>query len=536
MGTDPVEPNLSATEAQTPAARPAVEADPVATPGPYSEPVGAPEAAGVAVAEAHAPHPPSTDMPGGSRELLKLALPLIVSQSFMTVQVFVDTVLLSWHDPREMAASFPAVMWYWLFFGLLQVTAGYTSTFVAQYTGANRPHRVGAAVWQGIHFAVLAGLLFLVVVPAAPYLIAVGGHTPEVQKLETTYLKCLAFAALPMLVMGAINGFFSGRGQTWTVLGIEAFGTLVNIAFALVLIFGEQGVKKFIVLVNGEVTWVRLPGIPGTPELGIAGAGWATVIGSWAAALFALALFLRKQYRVEFGTLAGWKPERELFRRLMIYGGPAGMQVFLDVLVFNAFTQLVGRLGDAALGATTLTIRLNMIAFLPMMGMGQAICILVGQRLGGDRPDLAEKSTYTGLKWTFGYMCLIATMYVTIPTVLLAVFEGDKEPEKFAEIAALVPNLLLCVAVFSVADAINVSFAFALRGAGDTKYVTALTFALAWPLMVIPTAVVVFSGGSLYWCWVFATLHIIGMSVCFWFRFRGGKWKSMRVIEPGLSE
>ena len=456
----------------------------------------------------------SDSHPGGSRELLKLALPLILSQSFMTVQVFVDTVLLSWHDPLEMAASFPAVMWYWLFFGVLQVTAGYTSTFVAQYTGAARPHRVGPAVWQGIHFAVVAGVLFLLVVPLAPFFISLGGHTPEIQRLETIYLKCLAFAALPMLVMGAVNGFFSGRGQTWTILAIEGFGTAVNVALALVLIFGRWGF----------------------PEMGIAGAGWATVAGSWAAALLALGLMLRKKYRAAFGTLAGWRPERELFRRLMTYGGPAGMQVFLDVLVFNFFTQLVGRLGDAALGATTLTIRLNMIAFLPMMGLGQAICILVGQRLGANRPDLAEKSVYTGLKWAFGYMCAVATVYVAVPTLLLAVFEGDKEPEKFAAIAALVPNLLLCVAVFSVADAINLSFAFALRGAGDTKYVTLLTFALAWPLMVIPTAVTVYAGGSVYWCWVFATLHILAMSVCFWFRFRSGKWKAMRVIEPGVEE
>jgi multidrug resistance protein, MATE family len=181
-------------------------------------------------------------------------------------------------------------------------------------------------------------------------------------------------------------------------------------------------------------------------------------------------------------------------------------------------------------------VRLNMIAFLPMMGLGQAICILVGQRLGEDRPELAEKSTYTGLKWTFGYMLIVATAYVTIPTVLLSVFEGDKEPEKFAAIATIVPTLLLCVAAFSLADAVNVSFAFALRGAGDTKYVTALTFALAWPLMVIPTAVTVFLGGSVYWCWVFATLHIFGMAVCFWFRFRGGKWKTMRVIEQAPTE
>ena len=67
-----------------------------------------------------------------------------------------------------MAASFPAVMWFWLPFGLLQVTAGYVSTFVAQYTGAGRPERVGPAVWQGIHFAVLAGAAVPAHGPGAP--------------------------------------------------------------------------------------------------------------------------------------------------------------------------------------------------------------------------------------------------------------------------------------------------------------------------------------------------------------------------------
>src|SRR5204862_746098 len=129
-------------------------------------------------------------------------------------------------------------------------------------------------------------------------------------------------------------------------------------------------------------------------------------------------LFLRPADRRQFATGSGWRYEAPLFRRLMRYGGPAGLQVLLDVFVFNLFTQLVGRLGPAAMGATTLTIRLNMVAFLPMMGLGQAVSILVGQPLGGDRPDLAEKSVYTGLRWTFGYMLAIATLYVTIPGVL----------------------------------------------------------------------------------------------------------------------
>jgi MATE family multidrug resistance protein len=469
-----------------------------------------------ALAEAPAaqavPEPRPGPAPGGSRELLALAAPLIVSQSFMTVQVFVDTVLLSWYDPRAMAASFPAVMWFWLPFGLLQVTAGYTSTFVAQYTGAGRPHRVGPAVWQGLHFAVLAGLVMLLLVPAAPLLIAAAGHSPALQSLETAYLRCLAFAALPMLLMAAVNGFFSGRGQTWTVLGVEAFGTAVNVALALVLVFGRLGF----------------------PEMGIEGAGWATVAGSWASALLAVGLLLRRRYREEFATASGWRPEPALFGRLMKYGGPAGAQVFLDVLVFNLFTQLVGRLGEAAMGATTLTVRLNMIAFLPMMGLGQAVCILVGQRLGGDRPDLAQKSVYTGLKWAFGYMGSVAAVYLLLPGALVAVFEGGRDPEDFRAVAAIVPGLLVCVAAFSVADAVNLTFAFALRGAGDTRFVTLATFCLAWPLMVLPTFLVVRAGGSVYWAWWFATAHIFAMAACFFLRFRTGKWKTMRVIEPAV--
>jgi len=314
--------------------------------------------------------------------------------------------------------------------------------------------------------------------------------------------------------MAAINGFFSGRGQTWTVLAIEAAGTAVNVVLALVLIFGRAGF----------------------PQMGIAGAGWATVAGSWTSALLAIWLLLRPEFREEFDTLRGWRLERDLFSRLMKYGGPAGAQVFLDVLVFHVFVQLVGRLGEAAAGATTLTVRLNMVAFLPMLGLGQAVSILVGQRLGGDRPDLAERSAYTGLKWVFGYMCGVAAVYLLFPGVLVGVFRGDRDPESFAAVAAIVPSLLVCVAVYSLADSINVTFSYALRGAGDTRFVSLLTFMLAWPIMVVPTFVVVRSGASIYWAWGFATAYIVAMAVCFFWRFRSGRWKSMRVIEAAPAD
>ena len=243
-----------------------------------------------------------------------------------------------------------------------------------------------------------------------------------------------------MMVMAAVNGFFSGRGQTWTVLGIEAAGTGLNVALALVLIFGRAGF----------------------PELGIAGAGWATVAARGRRLRSGWHCFAEAQVPQRNSTLSGLAArERELFGRLLKYGGPAGAQVFLDVLVFHVFVQLVGRLGEAATAATTLTVRLNMVAFLPMMGLGQAVSILVGQRLGANRPDLAERSAYTGLKWVFGYMCSVAAVYVLFPGALVSTFRGNSDAASFAAVAAIVPSLLLCVAVYSLADSINVTFSFA---------------------------------------------------------------------------
>ena len=115
--------------------------------------------------------------------------------------------------------------------------------------------------------------------------------------------------------------------------------------------------------------------------------------------------------------------------------------------------------------------------------------------------------------------------------MLVGLFEGGRDPEAFAKVAAIVPRLLVCVAVYSLADALNLTFSFALRGAGDTRFVSLLTFALAWPIMVVPTFLVVRSGGGVYWAWGFATAYIVAMAVCFVLRFRSGKWKTMRVIE-----
>ena len=75
---------------------------------------------------------------GGGREVLVLALPLILSNSFWTLQITIDRVLLSQYGSDEIAAAMPAVLMFWTPLVLLQNTAGYATTFAAQYLGCEK--------------------------------------------------------------------------------------------------------------------------------------------------------------------------------------------------------------------------------------------------------------------------------------------------------------------------------------------------------------------------------------------------------------
>jgi MATE family multidrug resistance protein len=446
---------------------------------------------------------------GGLGELLRLAWPLVLSNSLWTLQITLDRVLLSRSGSEAVAAAMAAAMLFWTPLILLQSTANYATTFVAQYTGAGQPHRVGPAVWQALRFSLVAGLAFAVLSPLAGSLAALGGHTPRLQALEAAYFRALCFAGLPLLVTAAVSSFFAGRGDSRTVLLLDAAGLTVNGLLAYAWIFGRWGF----------------------PAWGIVGAGWATVTGSSVSALLGLVLMLRPRYRAAYRTAAGWRFDADLFRRLLRYGLPNGLFVSLDTLAFTAFLFLVGRLGEGELAATSITFTLNLVAALPMVGVGNAVGILVGQRLGEGRPGLAARTTWTGLAVALAYMTAVAVVYVLLPGPLVWLFHSDAEPARWAQVAALVPVLLRFVAVYSLFDSMTLTLSFALRGAGDTRFVTAAAVAMSWPVMVLPAWAAWHFGWGLYWAWAFASVYIVLLALAMLVRFRQGKWRTMRVIE-----
>ena len=447
---------------------------------------------------------------GGYREFLVIAIPLILSTGTWSIQHFVDRMFLSWYSHEAIAAAMPAGLLNFTIMSLFIGTTSYVNTFVAQYYGAARYHRIGPALWQGMYVSVLGTLALVCFVPFSWSIFTLVGHDPLVQRDEVVYFQILCLGGGPVIASAAMAGFFSGRGKPWPIMWVNTFATALNIVMDYVLIFGNWGF----------------------PELGIKGAAIATVLSGIFSLFVYMALAFTGESKKRYHTLAGWRPEKELFLRLLRFGFPSGAQFFLDMTGFTIFIFLVGRLGTITLVATNITFNIGTLAFMPMIGSGIAVSVLVGQYLGRDRPDLAEKSAYSGFYLAFLYMASVAAAYVLVPDIFVAPFAAQAKPEDFSEIYGLVVILLRFVAIYSIFDAMNILFASAIKGAGDTRFVMLTVVIISVLVLIIPTylAIVVFGYGLMV-SWTLVSAYVSVLGIAFYLRFLGGKWKSMRVIE-----
>jgi multidrug resistance protein, MATE family len=447
---------------------------------------------------------------GGYRQALHMAIPLIFSSAGMAIQQFVNRMFLAWYSPEAIAASMPAGLINFTFLNLFIGTAGYVSIFVAQYWGANLHDRIGPILWQGFYVAVIAALVNLLFVPLASPFFKMIGHPPEVQHLEIIYFQILCFGAGPIVANAVMAGFFVGRGKTLPVMVVGITANTLNIILNYCWIFGALGF----------------------PEMGVKGAALAGLTTNLLALTLLSLLFFNRDNNKRFRILSGWKPDVSLFVRLLRFGLPNGLQFFISFSGLSVFLLLIGRLGTMALAATNIAFNINLLAFMPMTGVGMAVMTLVGQYQGKKRADLAEKSVYSCFHLTSLYMLTLAVLYVTIPELFLWPFGVRSDPGSFAQIHKVVIVLLRFVAIYSLFDGFNIVFSSGVKGAGDTRFVLMMIMGLSLFGLALPAYMVMVTFRlGLTAAWTVMTLYVILLSFAFILRFGSGKWKTMLVID-----
>jgi MATE family multidrug resistance protein len=446
----------------------------------------------------------------GLREISHLALPIIASMASATIAGFVDTWMVALVGTAEVAAAMPAgISAYTLTAFPLGITQC-VSTFAAQALGRGAPEEGAAYAWQGLYLSLLVGMCAFLLWPTAPGFFSLFGHEPEIVDLEVDYFRIRLWGVGLSVAIGALNGFFYGIHRPRIPLWAMIVDNIANVVLCYLLIFGNLG----------------------APRLGLAGAAYAFVLSFVAQFAVLLWAFLSRPCHEEFATRSAWQLTWTRLRQLFHIGWPAGLQSAIDVLGWGVLiVLLVGRFGKEQLAASNIAIQYMTISFMPGIGLAQALTALVGRYIGEGRSDIAKQRVYEGLFLALSYMTLMGIMYLTLRSPFIAFFNADPTVIEAGK------AILVCVAVFQLFDAMNFTFAGALRGAGDTHWPAGLIIVLSLVLFApLSVGAVMFTNLESLGPWLAGTIYSIILGLALWWRFAKGKWRDIDIFASETKE
>jgi MATE family multidrug resistance protein len=474
------------------------------------------------------------------REVWAIAWPTVLTMTSYTVMQFFDKLMVGQVGPLELAAQSNGGIWS---FSLLAFALGVltvVNTYVAQNLGAgtpqNGPKYAWAAFWLSltIWIAVMVPYAFLIPWTFSSLLPALfsgmEGHSAELIRLESGYAQILVFGSIALMLSRGMNQFWFGMHRPHIVTLAAIAGNITNIVFNYILIFGERGIPNW-----------GLPGIPGVHPLGVHGAAVATVMGTAVEFAIPALVFIGPKLNRELQTRRAWRCGMRPIADLLRIGWPAAIQWGNELICWAIFMAiLVGGFGDDHMTACGIAFGYMHLSFMPAVGLSVAVNSLVGKYIGAGQPDTAVARAHLCLRLAMAYMTLCAAIFLVFRYQLVGLFLGgeDVDPAQAGRILQIGAGLMICTAVFQTADAFGIIYTGALRGAGDTVWPGVVTAIYAWVFIIglgwafITIAPQLESLGP----WIASAIYVILYGATMWLRFRSGRWRSIRLLEPRIDD
>lgn len=435
------------------------------------------------------------------KQLLRLSLPMVVSQGAFAVMIFTDRWFMSHLDAAHIAATLGGgVAMYFclsLFIGLIT----YANALVAQYYGSGALHKCPQVVTQGLLMAVACTPLLLLVAYYGGRVFSHLGHDPAQVGLESTYFRILMAASFFNLVKACLASYFAGIGRTQVVMIADVLAVMLNIPLSWALIFGKLGL----------------------PELGIAGAATGTVVATVFGAGLFLAFYLAPGHQQQFQVAKSFSFNPGIMRRYLRLGIPSGIESFLNMGAFNLFLLMFQAYGVVQGAAMAIVFNWDMLSFIPMIGLNIAVTSMIGRFVGMADMGRANQVISSGFILALGYSGILALLFLFLRYPLMDVFSTPGE--EFAAIRELGANMMIGLCTYMLADATIQIAGATLRGAGDTRWVMITSTVLHWLMLVVQYYVIVVAKlEPLVSWWVFVVM-LLSVAVAYLLRLLGGRWR-----------
>jgi multidrug resistance protein, MATE family len=375
-------------------------------------------------------------------ELWKLGMPLILTQAGqMTVQLIDNAMIGRFGTAALAASSFANNIYIVLMLLGLGIFLGVTP-LVGHARGSGDNRQVAATMKSGFALAVwLIPCLALVswsIGWAIPYM----GQTDEVVRLAVPYYHTLVLAIIPFLLFTLLKQIGEGLGNTVIAMGATLIANLLKVALNYVLVYGRMGF----------------------PELGLVGAGYATIISRTVMLLLLYVGFMHcdpiKSYFVRMHATQA--AANEVLKILKI-GLPIAVQLSLEVFSFALSAVMMGWLGNVGLASHEIAIGLAGFTFMMANGVAMATTIRVSYQLGTRNYESIERISYSAVHLVLSYMGLCGLGFFLLRHHLPLLFSTDMRVIEQAE------PLLAIAALFQLFDGLQIVSLGILRGFADVK-------------------------------------------------------------------
>lgn len=445
---------------------------------------------------------------GGMRELLAIALPMVISQTCDTVMMFTDRLFLSRLGPEQMNASMAGGLTCFVMMTFFLGLTGYSTALVAQYLGAGRKDRCATATTQAMLIALAAYPLILLARPLVHVAFAKTGISAGQLAPQIAYFDIVIYATVIGLLRNCMSSFFSGIGRTRIVMVSAVTAMLVNVGMNYILIFGKFGL----------------------PALGIRGAAYGTIIGGFIGLGVLLTAYLSGETRRTYRVWHSLRFDRDAMTKLLRFGYPAGVEMFLNLMAFNAMIVAFHAHSPATATAVTVMFNWDMVSFVPLIGIQIGVMSLVGRYMGAASPDIAHRSAMSGLKCGWLYSVVILVLFVCFPRHLVAVFRPEQVDAIFLEATPIAVRMIRIASIYVMFEGVVVVFSGTLRGAGDTLWAMCVSVSVHWLMLGILIVMLYGLKLSPELAWLSVVLAFLSFSYLFYWRYRSGKWRTIRMV------
>lgn len=391
-----------------------------------------------------------------ARQLMALAIPVILAQVAQTSMGFVDTVMAGGYSATDMAAVaigtsiwLPAIL-----FGhglLLALTP-----VVAQLNGSGRRDKVAHQIRQGFWLAGIVSVLIMVVLWNAGYIIyAMHNIDPHLADKAVGYLRALLWGAPGYLCFQVMRNQCEGLAKTKPGMVMGFIGLLINIPVNYIFIYGHLGM----------------------PELGGVGCGVATASVYWVMFLCMRAYVRRASSMRDIRHIKGKTgPDWPVMKRLVQLGLPIALALFFEVTLFAVVALLVSPLGITDVAGHQIALNFSSLVFVLPLSLAAAVTIRIGYRLGQGSTLMAQTAARTGLGVAVTMAAFTAILTVLFREHIARLYNDNPA------VVTLASQLMLLAAVYQISDSIQVIGSGVLRGYKDTRSIFFITFTAYWVL------------------------------------------------------